>query len=86
MGVDQIILQAGQVLVTQSNSISGITQIPDGYQFGEIIQVSDIVNSSTVGQNVLFNPDTSISTFKISVTWYWIIEESLISLTEQPIL
>lgn len=84
-GVDQILLQSGEVLVTESSSIAGVTETTPGYQWGEIVQVSDLIENAAVGQNVLFNPLTAKSNFKISVTEYWIIEEGQISLTEEPL-
>lgn len=86
MALDQIILQAGEVLVTQSNSIAGVTEPTPGYQFGVVVAVSDLINNAEVGQNVLFDPLKARSTFKISVTIYWIITEDQISITEQPAL
>lgn len=82
-GLDQILLQAGEILVTQSDSIVGVTDTPSGFQWGSIVQVSDLSNNAVVGNNVLFNPDKAVSSFKISVTDYWIITEDQISMTEE---
>lgn len=82
-GLDQILLQAGEILVTESSSIAGVTETTSGYMFGSVVAVSDLIENASVGQNVLFNTKQAVSTFKISVTKYWVINESNISLTEE---
>lgn len=82
-GLDQILLQAGEVLVTESSSIAGVTETTSGYMFGEVVAVSDLIENAAVGQNVLFDIKKAVSTFKISVTRYWVINENIISLTEE---
>lgn len=84
--LDLIVLQAGQVVVTESSSISGITEWPAGYLFGLVVAVADIIENAAVGQTILFDPTKATSDFKISVTQYWIVAEDNISLTEQPLL
>lgn len=85
-GISDIVLQAGQIIVTESESTLGIYDIPLGYQWGEIVAISNIVNKAQIGQNVLFNPVAAVSQFSISVTKYWIINESQSDITEPIVM
>lgn len=81
MSLPAIILQADELVVTQSDSIFGIQFDDAPFIYGSIEKISDLMDSYSVGQNVGFNPDGATK-FIYSSTNYYLIKQSAIKFNE----
>lgn len=81
MSLPSIILQADELIVTQSDSIFGIQFDDAPFIYGSIEKVSDLMDSYSVGQNVGFDP-VRATKFIYSNTNYYLIKQSDIKFNE----
>ncbi len=54
-----IVLQKGQIVLTQTASLNDITFDNSPFTFGEVDSVSDLTNMYAVGDKVCYNPTGS---------------------------
>lgn len=85
MALSDLILSKGQIIVILSSGSSTGLVPPEGGQalnFGTVQKVYDTSDKTTVGQNVVFNPDEAIQFMIISGTTFYVINEDNIRIKE----
>ena len=82
MAIPAIILNSGQVLLTQNNSsVLGIYLDNSPFLFGNIADISAISDSYKAGQNVCFNPLDALA-FRFDNEDYFLTTEDKIIFNE----
>lgn len=87
MALNDIILNAGEVIVISSDSTLGILPASGGValNFGTVVLVNDLSNKTTVGQSVQFDKTKAIPFIIISGQTYYTVKEDDISFYEPPV-
>ena len=81
MSAPLIILQADELVLSQSDTVLGIQFDGEPYIYGSIEKVSDLMDTYSVGQNVGFNPEGATKIIYSSQNFY-IIKQSAIKTNE----
>jgi hypothetical protein len=78
-----IILQTGQILLTQTSGSSGIMPIKN-IRLGMVVKVSDLSDSNLLGNTVMYN-EADAQSFMYGSTIYYIIDETNVSGVEEAL-
>lgn len=83
MGLSDLILNKGDVILIESSSVTGLnaTSGGTGLNFGTIQKVSDL-SELTIGTSVMFNIEKAITFTIISGNYFLLVNERDIQLTE----
>lgn len=83
MAAPEIILNAGQVLLSQSSSTGGIVLDNSPFLFGKVEIVNELSDNYIVNDIVMFDP-TGSTKFKYSGVDYFLVFEDKIYFKEVP--
>lgn len=81
MAATDLILNAPQILLTQSVSVLGVYTPVAGLLFGTVENIYDTCDRYIIGDSVMFNPDNCILIRESGVDYY-IVEEQRIFFSE----
>ena len=85
MPTPSIILEAGQVLITQSSSAIGLIPLNGNPTlFGAVVAVNDLSDKISVGDLVMYDSSKSVD-FMYGSTIYTLVDEQYISGTETDV-